>query len=82
MSTRFWRWWDDGVVSVSTVVVIGWAATVFGTILGLPQVVRLIRTRRIDGLSLTAWQAILTVNIGWTAHGISIGQLPRFSPAP
>jgi uncharacterized protein with PQ loop repeat len=50
---------------------------VSGTILGLPQVLRLVRTGRVDGLSLTAWQAMLVVNLIWTAHGISIGQAPQ-----
>jgi uncharacterized protein with PQ loop repeat len=62
---------------MSAVDVIGWAGTVSGTILGLPQVLRLVRTRRVDGLSLTAWQAMLVVNLTWTAHGISIGQVPQ-----
>ena len=62
---------------MSAVEVIGWAGTVSGTILGLPQLLRLVRTRRVDGLSLTAWRAMLVVNLIWTAHGISIGQLPQ-----
>jgi uncharacterized protein with PQ loop repeat len=62
---------------VSVVEVIGWVATVSGTILGLPQVLRLVRTGRVEGLSLTAWQAMLVVNVSWTAHGISIGQVPQ-----
>jgi uncharacterized protein with PQ loop repeat len=62
---------------VPAVEVIGWAGTVSGTILGLPQVLRLVRTRRVEGLSLTAWQAMLVVNLTWTAHGISIGQAPQ-----
>jgi uncharacterized protein with PQ loop repeat len=62
---------------VSAVEVVGWAGTVSGTILGLPQVLRLLRTGRVDGLSLTAWQAMLVVNLSWTAHGLSIGQLPQ-----
>jgi uncharacterized protein with PQ loop repeat len=62
---------------VSAVEVIGWAGTVSGTILGLPQVLRLLRTGRVDGLSLTAWQAMLVVNLSWTAHGISIGRFRR-----
>jgi uncharacterized protein with PQ loop repeat len=64
-------------LSVSAVEVIGWAGTVSGTILGLPQVLRLVRTGRVDGLSLTAWRAMLVVNLTWTAHGISIGQVPQ-----
>jgi uncharacterized protein with PQ loop repeat len=62
---------------VSAVEVIGWAGTVSGTILGLPQLLRLVRTGRVDGLSLTAWRAMLVVNLIWTAHGISIGQVPQ-----
>ena len=61
---------------MSAVEVIGWAGTVSGTILGLPQVRRLVRTARVDGLSLTACRAMLVVNLTWTAHGISIGQVP------
>ena len=62
---------------MSAVEVIGWVATVSGTILGLPQMLRLVRTGRVAGLSLTAWQAMLVVNLSWTAHGISIGQAPQ-----
>jgi uncharacterized protein with PQ loop repeat len=64
-------------LSVSPVDVIGWAGTVTGTVLGLPQVLRLLRTGRVEGLSLTAWRAMLVVNFTWTAHGISIGQVPQ-----
>ena len=62
---------------MSAVEVVGWAGTASGTILGLPQVLRLVRTSRVDGLSLTAWRAMLVVNLSWTAHGISIGQVPQ-----
>ena len=62
---------------MSPVEVLGWGGTVSGTVLGLPQVLRLIRTRRVDGLSLTAWRAMLVVNLTWTAHGMSIGQVPQ-----
>ena len=48
-----------------------------GIILGLPQVLRLLRTGRVDGLSLPAWQAMLVVNLSWTAHGVRIGQVPQ-----
>lgn len=57
--------------------ILGWAGTVTAIILGLPQLIRLARTRNVDGLSLTAWQAFLAVGLGWTAHGISIGQPPQ-----
>lgn len=57
--------------------VLGWAAACTGILLGLPQLLRLVRTRRVDGLSLTAWQAFLVVNLSWAAHGIAIGQPPQ-----
>lgn len=57
--------------------VFGWAGAVTGILLGLPQLFRLARTRNVDGLSLRAWQAILAVNVGWTSHGILIGQPPQ-----
>ena len=44
---------------------------------GSAQLLRLPRTCRVDGLSLTAWQAMLVVNLSWTAHGLSIGQVPQ-----
>lgn len=56
---------------------IGWAATVVGALLGAPQLVRLIRTRSVDGLSLVAWQAMLTVGLSWMVHGVRIGQPPQ-----
>lgn len=56
---------------------IGWLATLAGIILGLPQAPRPLRTRRVEGLSLTAWQAWLVLNLSYTAHGISIGQPPQ-----
>jgi uncharacterized protein with PQ loop repeat len=57
--------------------VLGWVATVVGTVLALPQLVRLVRTRNIEGLSLVGWQTALVLNLAWTAHGLSIGQLPQ-----
>jgi len=57
--------------------IVGWSATVLGTILGVPQLFRLLRTRSVAGLSLIAWQATLSINISWTAHGLLIGQPPQ-----
>jgi uncharacterized protein with PQ loop repeat len=65
---------------VSVVILVGWAAALVGTILGLPQMVRLARTRNVEGLSLPAWQIILGLNIGWTSHGIILGQLNLIVP--
>lgn len=62
---------------MTTVDAIGWAGTLTGILLGLPQAVRLIRTGHVEGLSLTAWQALLAVNLAWTQHGLRIGQAPQ-----
>ncbi len=62
---------------MSLLVLVGWLATAVGTFLGLPQLVRTVRTRNIQGLSPIGWQAILAINVGWAAHGIRIGQPPQ-----
>jgi uncharacterized protein with PQ loop repeat len=60
-----------------TVEAVGWAGTLSGTLLGLPQAMRLARTRNVEGLSLRTWQALLAVNVAWTQHGLRIGQPPQ-----
>lgn len=62
---------------MSPVDLLGWVATVLGTVLAIPQLVRLARTRSVEGLSLVGWQTALVLNLIWTSHGISIGQLPQ-----
>lgn len=59
---------------MTPVEIVGWAAAVAGTVLGLPQAIRLIRTRNVEGLSLPAWQLILILNVIWTSHGILLGK--------
>ena len=65
---------------MTPVLLVGWAAALVGTVLGLPQMIRLARTRNIEGLSLPAWQVILGLNIGWTSHGVILGQLNLIVP--
>ena len=60
--------------AMTPVEIVGWGAALVGTVLGLPQVYRLARTRNVEGLSLPAWQAILALNIAWTSHGVILGQ--------
>lgn len=62
---------------MTAVDLLGWVATTVGTVLAVPQLVRLARTRNIEGLSLVGWQTALVLNLAWTAHGITIGQLPQ-----
>ena len=55
--------------------VVGWVAVCVGMVVALPQLVRLARTRKVDGLSLTSWRSILAMNIAWAAHGIRLEAL-------
>jgi uncharacterized protein with PQ loop repeat len=49
---------------------LGWAAAVFLAAVALPQVIKLLRTRTIAGISPSAWQIVLGANLAWTAHGL------------
>ena len=42
---------------------LGWLAVVISTTMGLPQLFRLVRTRNVEGVSLTAWRLILAMNL-------------------
>ncbi|MDR1711771.1 MAG: hypothetical protein LBR58_07965 [Propionibacteriaceae bacterium] len=53
---------------------LGWVAAVTATLVGLPQAVRLWKTRRWDGVSAVNWELRLACNLGWFAHGLIIGQ--------
>ena len=60
------------------VTLIGWLATLAGMSLGLPQLIKLMRTRNVEGLSLFAWQATLVINLIWLVHGLRIEQPPQW----
>lgn len=51
----------------------GWVCAAFGSMLSIPQVVRLLRTRTSQGVSLLLWQLLLGVGIGWVSHGLLTG---------
>ncbi len=53
--------------------IVGWLATCVAALLAVPQIVRLVRTRSTDGLSLLLWQAMLAINVAWLSHGLLIG---------
>ncbi|MCB0913624.1 MAG: hypothetical protein KDB60_18620 [Propionibacteriaceae bacterium] len=65
---------------MSGIAILGWLAALTATLLGVPQAVRLWRTRDTDGLSLVAWQFMLVLNLTWTSHGMLIGQLNMVLP--
>ena len=50
--------------------ILGWVAAVFLAAVALPQVIKLLRTGTIAGISPSAWQILLGVNVAWTAHGL------------
>ncbi|MDR0285477.1 MAG: hypothetical protein LBI33_11430 [Propionibacteriaceae bacterium] len=53
--------------------VLGWVAAATAMTIGLPQAVRLARTRNVAGLPLASWQGMLAINLGWSFHGTLIG---------
>ena len=59
---------------------LGWAAAAFGSLVALPQVVKLFSTGSAAGVSLTAWQAAFGANIAWTAHGVLGGYANLWLP--
>jgi uncharacterized protein with PQ loop repeat len=61
---------------MTTTDILGWLAVVLSATMGLPQLVRLVRTRSVEGLSLTSWRLMLTMNTVWTVHGVVLHQLP------
>jgi uncharacterized protein with PQ loop repeat len=49
---------------------LGWTAAVFLAAVALPQVIKLLRTKAIAGISPSAWQIVFGANLAWTAHGL------------
>ena len=49
---------------------LGWAAAASLAAVALPQVIKLLRTRAIAGISPSAWQIVLGANLAWSAHGL------------
>lgn len=53
--------------------VIGWLAAGVGAATMVPQLVKLVRTGNSAGVSLLAWQTLVTIGIGWCSHGVIVG---------
>ena len=49
---------------------LGWAAAVTLAAVALPQVIKLLRTGTISGISPSAWQIVFGANLAWSAHGL------------
>ena len=59
---------------------LGWAAAAFGSLVALPQVVKLFQTGAAAGVSLMMWQATFGANIAWTVHGVLGGYTNLWLP--
>lgn len=57
---------------MTPVEILGWAGALAAISIGIPQAVRLLRTRSTAGLAVLTWQLLLGLNIGWFGHGILI----------
>lgn len=62
------------------VVAWGWACAVVGSLLSVPQVIRLLVGRTSAGVSLLLWQLMFGAGLGWTFHGITVGHLNLIVP--
>jgi uncharacterized protein with PQ loop repeat len=62
------------------VAALGWFAAALASVVALPQVVKLVRTRTTAGISLTAWRLTLAANIAWTGHGFVAGHANIWLP--
>lgn len=60
--------------------VLGWVAAAVGSLVALPQVVKLFSTGSAAGVSPTAWQATFGANIAWAAHGVLGGYANLWVP--
>lgn len=55
------------------VVALGWFAAALASVVALPQVIKLFRSRTTAGISLTAWRLTFAANIAWMSHGFVVG---------
>lgn len=65
---------------VDLVVAWGWACAAAGSMLSVPQIVRLLVGRTSAGVSLLLWQLMFGGGIGWTFHGVVTGHLNLIVP--
>jgi uncharacterized protein with PQ loop repeat len=59
---------------------LGWAAAAIGSLVALPQVVKLFKSGGAAGVSLMMWQATFGANIAWTVHGLLGGYTNLWVP--
>jgi uncharacterized protein with PQ loop repeat len=50
--------------------ILGWIGAATGSLVALPQVVRILRTGATTGISPLTWRLLVGVNLAWMAHGV------------
>ena len=50
--------------------ILGWIGAATGSLVALPQVVRILRTGATTGISPLTWRLLLGVNLAWMSHGV------------
>lgn len=58
--------------------IFGYSATVLGTLVFLPQVIQVWRTKRAKDVSLLSFSMILFGNVLWITYGVLISSPPVF----
>lgn len=66
--------------SLVLVAALGWFAAALASVVALPQVIKLVRSRTSAGISLTAWRLTLAANIAWMTHGFVVGHANIWLP--
>ena len=50
--------------------ILGWIGAATGSLVALPQVVRILRTGATTGVSPLTWRLLVGVNLAWMSHGV------------
>jgi uncharacterized protein with PQ loop repeat len=50
--------------------ILGWIGAATGSLVALPQVIRILRTGATTGISPLTWRLMVGVNLAWMAHGV------------
>ena len=67
------RFYACRIVLVAFWMLWGWMCAALGSLMFVPQVVRLLRSHNPAGLSLLMWQLNTAAAVGWTLHGAHWG---------
>ncbi len=65
---------------MSFLVIWGWVCAAVGSVVSVPQLVRLLRGRTSAGLSPLMWELNTAAAIGWAVHGVNTGMLNIIIP--